>query len=34
VAIVAGAGSELGQATAGKLMAAGYTAVGIDRNEQ
>jgi len=31
VAIVAGAGGELGRATARKLMAAGYTVVGIDR---
>jgi NAD(P)-dependent dehydrogenase (short-subunit alcohol dehydrogenase family) len=34
VAIVAGAGGELGRATAGKLAAAGFTTVGVDRNEE
>jgi NAD(P)-dependent dehydrogenase (short-subunit alcohol dehydrogenase family) len=34
VAIVVGAGGELGRATAGKLAAAGFTVVGIDRNEE
>jgi len=34
VAIVAGAGGELGRATAQKLAAAGFTTVGVDRNEQ
>ncbi len=34
VAIVVGAGGELGRATAGKLAAAGFTAVGVDRNVQ
>jgi NAD(P)-dependent dehydrogenase (short-subunit alcohol dehydrogenase family) len=34
VAVVAGAGGELGQATARKLAAAGFTVVGIDRNAQ
>jgi NAD(P)-dependent dehydrogenase (short-subunit alcohol dehydrogenase family) len=34
VAIVAGAGGELGRATAGKLAAAGFTAVGVDRSEE
>jgi NAD(P)-dependent dehydrogenase (short-subunit alcohol dehydrogenase family) len=33
VAIVVGAGGELGRATAQKLAAAGFTVVGIDRNE-
>ena len=33
VAIVAGAGGPLGRAAAVKLAAAGYTVVGIDRNE-
>jgi NAD(P)-dependent dehydrogenase (short-subunit alcohol dehydrogenase family) len=33
VAIVAGAGGELGRATAGKLAAAGYTVAGVDRSE-
>jgi NAD(P)-dependent dehydrogenase (short-subunit alcohol dehydrogenase family) len=33
VAIVAGAGGELGRVTAGKLAAAGFTVVGVDRNE-
>jgi NAD(P)-dependent dehydrogenase (short-subunit alcohol dehydrogenase family) len=32
VAVVAGAGGELGRATATKLSAAGFTVVGIDRN--
>src|SRR6266550_6799931 len=34
VAIVAGAGGELGRATAEKLAAAGFTVVGVDRKEQ
>jgi NAD(P)-dependent dehydrogenase (short-subunit alcohol dehydrogenase family) len=34
VAIVAGAGGDLGRVTAGKLAAAGYTVVGVDRNEE
>ena len=34
VAILAGAGGDLGLATAQKLAAAGFTVVGIDRNEQ
>src|SRR5258707_2686691 len=34
VAIVAGAGGELGRATAQKLAAAGFTAVGVDRSEE
>jgi NAD(P)-dependent dehydrogenase (short-subunit alcohol dehydrogenase family) len=34
VAIVSGAGGELGRATAAKLAAAGYAVTGIDRNEQ
>jgi NAD(P)-dependent dehydrogenase (short-subunit alcohol dehydrogenase family) len=34
VAIVAGAGGELGRATAGKLAAAGFTVVGVDRSEE
>jgi NAD(P)-dependent dehydrogenase (short-subunit alcohol dehydrogenase family) len=33
VAILAGAGGELGRATAQKLAAAGFSVVGIDRNE-
>ena len=33
VAIVVGAGSELGQSTAAKLAATGFTVVGVDRNE-
>jgi NAD(P)-dependent dehydrogenase (short-subunit alcohol dehydrogenase family) len=33
VAIVVGAGGELGRATAQKLAAAGFTVVGVDRNE-
>ena len=33
VAILAGAGGELGRVTAQKLAAAGFTVVGIDRNE-
>jgi NAD(P)-dependent dehydrogenase (short-subunit alcohol dehydrogenase family) len=33
VAIVVGAGGELGRATARKLAAAGFTVVGVDRNE-
>ncbi|HZX01471.1 SDR family oxidoreductase [Kribbella sp.] len=32
VAIVVGAGGELGRATAGKLAAAGFTVVGVDRS--
>jgi NAD(P)-dependent dehydrogenase (short-subunit alcohol dehydrogenase family) len=34
VAIVAGVAGELGRATAQKLAAAGFTVVGIDRNEE
>jgi NAD(P)-dependent dehydrogenase (short-subunit alcohol dehydrogenase family) len=34
VAIVTGAGGELGRVTAEKLMAAGFTVIGIDRNEK
>jgi NAD(P)-dependent dehydrogenase (short-subunit alcohol dehydrogenase family) len=34
VAIVVGAGGELGRAVARKLTAGGYTVVGVDRNEQ
>jgi NAD(P)-dependent dehydrogenase (short-subunit alcohol dehydrogenase family) len=34
VAILAGAAGELGRATAQKLAAAGFTVVGIDRNEE
>jgi NAD(P)-dependent dehydrogenase (short-subunit alcohol dehydrogenase family) len=34
VAILAGAGGELGRVTAQKLAAAGFTVVGIDRNEE
>jgi NAD(P)-dependent dehydrogenase (short-subunit alcohol dehydrogenase family) len=34
VAIVVGAGGELGRATAKALAAAGYTVVGVDRNEE
>jgi NAD(P)-dependent dehydrogenase (short-subunit alcohol dehydrogenase family) len=33
VAIVIGAGGELGRSTAQKLAAAGFTVVGVDRNE-
>ena len=33
VAIVVGAGGELGRATAEKLAAAGFTVVGTDRSE-
>src|SRR2546423_2561432 len=33
VAIVVGAGGELGRATVQKLAVAGYTVVGVDRNE-
>src|SRR5215831_9978257 len=34
VAIVAGAGGELGRVTAQKLAAAGFTVVGVDRSEE
>ena len=34
VAIVVGAGGELGRATAEALAGSGYTVVGVDRNEQ
>jgi NAD(P)-dependent dehydrogenase (short-subunit alcohol dehydrogenase family) len=34
VAIVAGAGGDLGRATAQKLATAGFTVVGVDRNEE
>jgi NAD(P)-dependent dehydrogenase (short-subunit alcohol dehydrogenase family) len=34
VAIVTGAGGELGRVTAARLAAAGFTVTGIDRNEQ
>jgi NAD(P)-dependent dehydrogenase (short-subunit alcohol dehydrogenase family) len=34
VAVLAGAGGELGRVTARKLAAAGFTVVGIDRNEE
>ena len=34
VAIVAGAGGELGRVTAEKLAAAGFTVVGVDRSEE
>ena len=34
VAIVVGAGGELGRATAEILAGTGYTVVGVDRNEQ
>jgi NAD(P)-dependent dehydrogenase (short-subunit alcohol dehydrogenase family) len=34
VAIVVGAGGDLGRATAQKLAAAGFTVVGVDRNEE
>jgi NAD(P)-dependent dehydrogenase (short-subunit alcohol dehydrogenase family) len=34
VAIVVGAGGELGRATAQELAAAGFTVVGVDRNEE
>ena len=34
IAIVVGAGGELGRATAEKLAAAGFTVVGIDRSEE
>ncbi len=34
VAIVVGAGGEVGRATAQALAAAGYTVAGVDRNEQ
>src|SRR5260370_39873793 len=34
VAIVGGAGGELGRATAEKLAAAGFTVVGVDRSEE
>jgi NAD(P)-dependent dehydrogenase (short-subunit alcohol dehydrogenase family) len=34
VAIVVGAGGELGRATAEKLTAAGFTVVGVDRSEE
>jgi NAD(P)-dependent dehydrogenase (short-subunit alcohol dehydrogenase family) len=33
VAVLAGAGGELGRATARQLAAAGFTVVGIDRSE-
>ena len=34
IAIVVGAGGELGRATAGLLAGGGYTVVGVDRSEQ
>ena len=34
VAIVAGAGGDLGQSVAGKLAAAGFTVAGVDRSEE
>src|SRR5260370_42176475 len=34
VAIVVGAGGELGRATAEKLAAAGFTVAGVDRSEE
>jgi NAD(P)-dependent dehydrogenase (short-subunit alcohol dehydrogenase family) len=34
VAVVAGAGGELGRAVAEKLTAAGFTVAGMDRSEQ
>jgi NAD(P)-dependent dehydrogenase (short-subunit alcohol dehydrogenase family) len=34
VAIVVGAGGELGRATAEALVGSGYRVVGVDRNEQ
>ena len=34
VAIVVGAGGELGRATVQKLATAGFTVVGVDRNEE
>ena len=34
VAIVTGAGGELGRATAARLAAAGYAVTGIDRSER
>jgi NAD(P)-dependent dehydrogenase (short-subunit alcohol dehydrogenase family) len=34
VAIVAGAGGELGRATAEKVAAAGFTTIGVDRSEE
>jgi 3-oxoacyl-[acyl-carrier protein] reductase len=34
VAIVTGAGGELGRVTAAKLAAAGYAVTGIDRSER
>ena len=34
VAIVAGAGGELGGATAARLAAVGFTVVGVDRSEE
>jgi NAD(P)-dependent dehydrogenase (short-subunit alcohol dehydrogenase family) len=34
IAIVVGAGGELGRATAKTLAGAGYTVIGVDRNEQ
>ena len=34
VAIVVGAGGELGRATAQKLAAAGFTVAGVDRSEE